>query len=260
MKRSPRVAEVSALAAAALGHEEVRADQGGGVELDELHVLQRHAGAVGDAHSAARVDDGVRRAAVDAPVSARAEDDGIGGEGAKGSREAAQRHGAHHSLGGAGEGEELPLVDELDTALDALFVEGMEHDVARAVRGVAGSRESGATEGALGDAAVLEAGEGTAPGLELADPQRRLVGHRLDGILVGEVVGALDRIEGVALGGVIGPLGVVAEGGVDPSLGGAGVGADGVDLGEDPHTRALVVTGDGGPKARQPPAYDQNPG
>ena len=43
------VEQVAALAAAALGHEDVRGVEARGVELDELHVLERHAGVVGHA-------------------------------------------------------------------------------------------------------------------------------------------------------------------------------------------------------------------
>ena len=48
MKRSSvAVEQVAALAATALGHEDVRAEQGRRVELDEFHVAQRDAGVVG---------------------------------------------------------------------------------------------------------------------------------------------------------------------------------------------------------------------
>ena len=49
--------------------------------------------------------------------------------------------------------------------------------------------------------------------------------EHLDGVLVAQVVAALDRVEGVVFPGV-----VLVDGGVDAALGGVGVAADGVDL------------------------------
>ena len=82
MKRSPSIVdEVAALAAGALGHEDVGGEQAGGVELDELHVLDRHAGVVGDGRAAAGGDDGVGDVAVDAAGAAGGHDHGVGREG-----------------------------------------------------------------------------------------------------------------------------------------------------------------------------------
>jgi hypothetical protein len=50
----------------------------------------------------------------------------------------------------------------------------------------------------------------------------------LDGVLVTEVVAALDGVEGVVFPGV----GLV-DSGVDAALGGVGVAADGMDLGDE---------------------------
>ena len=53
------VDQVAAFAAGALGHEDLGGEEPGGVELDELHVLERHAGLVGHGHAAAGVDERV---------------------------------------------------------------------------------------------------------------------------------------------------------------------------------------------------------
>jgi hypothetical protein len=88
---------------------------------------------------------------------------------------------------------------------------------------------------------AAEAVEGHAEVLELEEGVGRLLAHDLDGVLVAEVVRALDRVERVRLPGVLG-----VEGRVDPALSRVRVRADGVDLGDDPHRRALLRCGEGG--------------
>ena len=75
MNRSPSVVQqVAAFAAGAFGDQDVGAELGGGMELDELQVLDRHAGHQGRADAAAGVDQGVGRVAVDPAVAAGGED------------------------------------------------------------------------------------------------------------------------------------------------------------------------------------------
>ena len=85
--------------------------------------------------------------------------------------------------------------------------------------------------------------------LQLKDVLGAFAGEDFGGVLVDEVVAALDGVEHVQVPGV---LGGVAERGGDPALGGAGVGAQGMDLGEDRHVQGGIV-GDlqGGAHARQ---------
>ena len=100
-------------------------------------------------------------------------------------------------------------------------VAGAPHRLAGVVVGVA-------AEEALGDAAVGGAVEGQPHVLELVDRRHGLAAQELDGVLVAEVVAALDRVVGVPFGAV----GLfVAERGADAALGGAGVRADRVELG-----------------------------
>ena len=70
---------------------------------------------------------------------------------------------------------------------------------------------------------------------------------REGGVLVGEVVGALDGVEGVLLGGVVVPVGVVGEGGVDAALGRARVAARRVHLREHRDVDAGALGLDRGP-------------
>ena len=67
------VQQVAALAAHALGDQDPRAVDAGGMELVELHVLQGNAGACRDSEAVAGVDEGVGRAVKHAPRSAGGE-------------------------------------------------------------------------------------------------------------------------------------------------------------------------------------------
>ena len=74
------------------------------MELDELHVLERHPGVVGQGHAAAGVDERVGGVGVDAARTAGGDDDGIRGEGL----EAAADHVVgHHALAHAVVHDEL---------------------------------------------------------------------------------------------------------------------------------------------------------
>ena len=72
------VDDVRAFAASRLGEQDAGALQSGRVELDELHVLQRDAGAVGHDHAVAGGGEGVGGDAEGASVAASAEHDGLG--------------------------------------------------------------------------------------------------------------------------------------------------------------------------------------
>ena len=67
------VEQVAALAAHALGDQHAGAGHAGRMELPELHVLERQAGARRHAEAVAGVDEGVGRRAVDAPAAAGGE-------------------------------------------------------------------------------------------------------------------------------------------------------------------------------------------
>ncbi len=49
--------------------------------LDELHVLERSAGPIGQGHAVAVLDGGVGREGKDAAAAAGTQDDGLGGDG-----------------------------------------------------------------------------------------------------------------------------------------------------------------------------------
>ncbi len=155
------------------------------------------------------------------------------------------------------QGGHEPLRIDPDPLGDGPLVEGVQQDVARDVGGITGPGVAGASEGALGDGAVLKAAEGASPVLHLVDDFDALLAHDLHGILVGQVVASLDGVEGVLLPGIVTALGVVGEGRVEASLGGNGVGPGRVDLGDQAHVE-IVAKADRGPKTRQTTADDED--
>ena len=102
--------------------------------------------------------------------------------------------------------EHVELVEEVDAVLDAVLVQRLQDHVAGAVGRVAGAAHGGlavvgrvAAEAALVDLAVGRAVERQAHVLEVEDRVDGLLGEDLGGVLVDQVVAALDGVEGVPL-------------------------------------------------------------
>ena len=153
----------------------------------------------------------------------------------------------HHAAADAVSHEQVEqevLVEERDAVLDALLVERLEDAVAGVVGGVTGALDGGLAEvagvpaePALGDPAVGRAVERQAPVLEAVDRLDRIAGEDLGGVLVGEVVAALDRVEHVPFPMV---LFHIAERGANPALRRPRVRARGVKLAQHRH---IALTG-----------------
>ena len=235
------VEQVRALAAGALGDQEALAGQRRRVVLDHLHVHQLRPGPVGHGDAVAGADQGVGGRVPDLPVAAGREDHRLGAE---------ELHRAvadvavtaptqlpSSSIASAGR-EPLLVAGDLLGVLHELLVEDVHDRLAGDVGDVVGAGRRGAAEGAGAELALLVAVEGDAEVLEVQQLLRRLAAHDLDRVLVGEVVGALDRVEGVRL-----PAVVLVQRRVDPALGGVRVRADGVDLADDPDRDALLRSG-----------------
>ena len=155
----------------------------------------------------------------------------------------------------------MVLVVEPDAVLDGLLVERLQDHVAGPVGGEARAPDGPlpvvpgvAAEAPLVDLAVRRAVERQAHVLELDDGLDRLAGEDLGRVLVDEVVAALDRVEHVPLPVV---LLLVAQGGAHPALGGAGVGAGRVQLGQDGRVDPGLGQLDGGPQAGAPGTDDE---
>jgi len=192
------------------------------VELEELHVLERQPAAVGQGHAVAGQRVRVRRRLEDLARPARGEDDRLRPEDVDLARREVVRDDARGVHLGVGPGvvdepfrgevvvdqqvQDVELVVELHVLLHAVLVERLQDHVARAVRGVAGAAHGGlavlagvAAEAALVDPAVLGPVEGQTHLLEVEDGVDGLLGQDLRGVLVDEIVAALDRVEGVPL-------------------------------------------------------------
>ena len=194
--------EIAAFAARAFGDEAARAVDAGRVELDELHVLQRQAGA--QRHRAAVAGAGMRRGAggIGAAIAAGGEDRGLGAEAMQRAVVELERD---HAAAGAlvvhdqVDGEELD--EEFGGVAQRLAVHGVQHGMAGAVGGGAGALrlalaviQRHAAERPLIDLAVLGARERHAPMLQLVDGFGRVAHHVFDGVLVAEPVRPLDGV------------------------------------------------------------------
>ena len=239
------VAQDAAFAASGLRQQNPHLPDPGRVELVELHVLQRQALAIDDAHAV--TGEGVR-------VGRHLEDlaEAAGGEQHRLGLEDMDRAGgqlvgddaAGGPLGcaivlrhiGEQQVEHVELVVELDVAGHALLVERLQDHVTGTVGGEARAAYSGlavvagmAAEAPLIDPSLRGAVERQTHLFEIEDGVDGFLAHHLGGVLVDEVVAALDRVEGVPLPVVLFDVG---EGGAHPTLRCAGVGAGRIQLGE----------------------------
>ena len=171
------------------------------MELHELHVLQRQAGA--QRHAAAVAGAGVRGRAREpcAAVAAGRHDHLMR---AKAMQRAVGHVESDHAAAFAifhDQVEREVLDEEIRFVLQRLLIQGVQHGVAGAVGRGAGSLRDAlaevrghAAERPLINAAILGARERHAVMLQFDDRGRRLLAHELDGVLIAEPVRALDRV------------------------------------------------------------------
>jgi hypothetical protein len=249
------VEELRALAAGALGDEQPEPRQRGWVILNHLHVHERRPDAIGHGDPVAGADEGVRGRVVDLAVAAGDKDHRLGGE---------RLHGAVPDVAGHGAGDAAilvlhqrgrePLLVPVDLlVLHQLLVENMQDRLAGDVGHVVGARGGGAAESALAEPAFLVSVEGHAEVLQVENLAGSLAAHDLDCVLVAQVVRALDRVERMRL-----PRVLRVERRVYPTLCRVRMGPDRVDLGDDPHRRALPRRGEGGALTGKAGSYDED--
>jgi hypothetical protein len=250
------VGQIATLAARTLRDQDARAVETGGVELDELHVLQGQAGA--QHHGAAVAGAGVCRGAglVHASTSTRRDHRHVGAEPVDRSvLQAPSEQTATDTVLVNQEIESEIFGEESRAVLEALLIERVQDGVAGAIGGGGGPmghRALGvfgrmAAERPLVDLAGLGAAERHAEMLELDDRRDGLVAHVCNRVLVAQPVGAPDRVEHVPAPIV---LLDVPEGGADPALRRDGVAARRVDLGDAGRVQAGGDHAERRPEAR----------
>ena len=167
------VEEDASFAAHAFGDEDPlhagRPDHAGGMELDELHVHQLGAGAVGERVAVASAFPAVAGDLVGAPRTAGREDDRRGVEHLEAAPLAFVADDAVHPAVAAQQADDGELHVHVEAAVDSLVLQRANQLEAGAIPDVRQPRVAVAAEVALQDAAVLRAIEHRAPRLELAD-------------------------------------------------------------------------------------------
>jgi hypothetical protein len=233
------------------------------VELEELHVLERHAAPPEQARAVAREGVGVGRHLEDAPEPAGGEEGGRALEDVEVAGGELVGHHPRHAPAGVpvheGDVEHLELVEEGHAPGHALLVERLQDHVSGAVGGVAGPLHrrlavvaSVAAEPALVDPAFGRPVEREPEVLELDDRVDCLPAHDLGRGLVDQVVAALDSVEGVPLPGVLFHVG---QRRAHAALGRARVGPRRIELRD--HRRPALAGGlDGRPQPRPAGAHD----
>lgn len=238
------------------------AGDAGRVELEELHVHQRDAGTQGHRGTVAGVDVRVGGRAEDLAPAAGGEQGGLGFDQERlAGLDLEHQRTADHPFGVADQIDGEELVEEVGARADVLLIEGMQDRVTGAVGRRTGARRliaaevlALAAEGALVDLAVVQTREGHAGVLELVDRRDGLATHELDGVLVTQIIRALDRVEHVPVPGVRHHVG---ERGVHPALGGDRVRARRKDLGDDGNAQIRAGQLQRGVQTRAPGTDDE---
>ena len=164
------------------------------MELDELHVLQRRAGLVGEGVAVAGVLPAVAGDAERAAQAARREDDRLRAEHLEAAALAVVGQRARHAAVVGEQRDDRVLHVHVEAAVDAVVLERPDHLEAGAVADVRQPRVPVAAEVALQDAAVGRPVEDRAPRLELAHALGRFLGVQLGHAPVVQVLAAAHRV------------------------------------------------------------------
>src|SRR5438093_5813283 len=131
----------------------------------------------------------------------------------------------------------------------------MEHVETGLIGGKPGPLDLHAAEGPNGNVSVGIPAPRTTPVFQLDHLGRRFLDEKLDGILVGQPVGAGDGVLGVVVEAV-----VRLDHRGRPTFGRDGMAAHRINLGDDPHAQRgiLLADSDGGTQARTTTPNDEN--
>jgi len=150
----------------------------------------------------------------------------------------------------------VELVEALDRGiLERGLEQGVQHVEAGLVGGIPGSLHLHAAERTHGDAPVRLAAPRAAPMFHAGKFPRRLPDEQVDRVLIAQPVAAGDGVVEVVVEAVL----VLGDAG-SPALGGDGVAAHGIDLGQqrDPKTGVCLGDGNGGPETGATGADDDD--
>jgi len=174
------------------------------MKLEELHILQRDAAAIDHGHAVASEGVRVGADAEHLAAAARSEQNGLGMKSVNLPCGQAERHNSGTSSLLNQQVKHVVFIVKVHVVLDALLVAGLKNHVAGAVRGIAGTAHGSfaeiarvAAEGPLGDLPVGRAAKGQAPMLEIVYGFDGLAAEDLHGVLVSQIVAALDGVEHV---------------------------------------------------------------
>ena len=230
------------------------------MKLQKLQILARQPGPHGQGDAVARTDVGVAGGAEGSCVAAGGEKHGLGLD----EVEAAVYHVPGQDPAGLSlvhdEFQHQKLVEKPYLMPQAFLEQGVQHGVAGAVGRRAGAAHRGlaevlgvAAEGPLVDAAVVQARKGKPHMLQLDDHLGGHAAHELDGVLVAQPVGALDRVPHVEMPVV---RLHVAQGCADAALGAYRVASGGKHLADDGGVH-LAAGLQGGPQPGAAGAHHQ---
>jgi hypothetical protein len=200
---APVVAQVSAFPAAAFRHEDARWHQPGGVELQELRVLQGQTRAVRDGLSIARHGLRVGGESIQVPQPAGSNQESLAAQDeelARGRIE--QRQAGKPSAFEQQRRDEAFIVAFEVVVLDQGIVEGLHLEKAGLVGRHARPRKRMASKRPLHDAAVLAPRPRDSPVLQQADLVGRGPHKPIHHVLVRQEIGPLDGVPGVQIDAV----------------------------------------------------------
>ena len=249
--------QVATLAARCFGHQDSGTRKPRRMILHKLHVLERTAGPIGHGHSITGFDRSIGRKRENSTAAAGADNHRLG-------RNRLQLAGAHVDRGYAAGStalveKQLSHIPFIITMNPIVFERGLKEGVQHVEAGLVGrikrSLDRHTPEGANTDPSIRIPAPRATPVLELNQLVAGLLDERLDHVLVGEKIAALDGIVAMRIEAIV----FAHHCGGSP-LGRYGMAAHGINLGHQPDAETLVGfdCGNRRPKACTAATDDQN--